>query len=42
MELAEETSQRPWLATFVKGRGYVKFSEAVVHEAVVMGAGNGN
>lgn len=42
MELAEKTSQGPWLATFVKGRGYVKFSEEVVHQAVVMGAGNKN
>lgn len=26
----------PWLATFVKGRGYVSFEEGIVNEAVVM------
>lgn len=36
LQLAEGKTQGPWNATFVKGRGYVAFSEAVVHEAVDM------
>ena len=34
MHLSSEKSQGPWNATFVKGRGYVKFPEDVIHEAV--------
>ncbi len=28
-QLAEDESQGPWLATFVKGQGYVDFHEAI-------------
>ena len=29
-ELAEKESQGPWLATFIKGQGYVDFGEITV------------
>ncbi|KAL6903896.1 hypothetical protein GGI43DRAFT_432598 [Trichoderma evansii] len=36
IQLAEGKAQGPWNATFVKGQGYVAFSDAVVNDAVVM------
>ncbi|KAM0510835.1 hypothetical protein ACHAPE_010495 [Trichoderma viride] len=36
IQLIEGEAQGPWNATFVKGQGYTAFSDAVVHEAVVM------
>ncbi|KAJ5611248.1 hypothetical protein N7510_007967 [Penicillium lagena] len=35
-QLIAANTQGPWNATFVKGQGYVGFSEAVVQDAVVM------
>ncbi|UKZ54309.1 hypothetical protein TrVGV298_008117 [Trichoderma virens] len=35
-ELAKQKAQGPWNATFVKGRGYVEFSEAIVNDSVTM------
>ncbi|PNP39568.1 hypothetical protein TGAM01_v203910 [Trichoderma gamsii] len=35
-QLIDQKEQGPWNATFVKGQGYTSFSDAVVHEAVVM------
>ncbi|KAF3076712.1 hypothetical protein CFAM422_001828 [Trichoderma lentiforme] len=38
-ELAKKKTQGPWNATFVKGRGYVAFSEEIVHDSVTMQLG---
>ncbi|KAL7911508.1 hypothetical protein GGI35DRAFT_491688 [Trichoderma velutinum] len=35
-ELAKQKIQGPWNATFVKGKGYVAFSEEVVNDSVAM------
>ncbi|KAL6818085.1 hypothetical protein GGI42DRAFT_309332 [Trichoderma sp. SZMC 28013] len=35
-ELAKQKRQGPWNATFVKGRGYVAFSEEIVNDSVTM------
>jgi hypothetical protein len=35
-QLAESKTQGPWNATFVKGKGYIAFSEAMVNDAVTM------
>ncbi|KAK1246165.1 hypothetical protein MKX07_005234 [Trichoderma sp. CBMAI-0711] len=38
VKLAEESFQGPWHATFVKGKGYVKFDESPVHGGRYPGA----
>ncbi|KAH0489736.1 hypothetical protein TgHK011_010151 [Trichoderma gracile] len=38
VKLAEESNQGPWYATFVKGKGYVKFDESPVHGGRYPGA----
>lgn len=34
LRLVETKTQGPWNATFVKGHGYIKFSEVVIQDAV--------
>ncbi|KAJ5153025.1 uncharacterized protein N7482_009503 [Penicillium canariense] len=36
-QLSEHQRQGPWNATFVKGQGYVRFSEEMIQDAVFMG-----
>lgn len=31
--------QGPWFATFVKGQGYIRFPETLVHSAVYLPGG---